>query len=464
MEQKYIVALETGSSKIRGAIGCVDASGNLTVKAVEEERLTDCVRYGQVRNVAGVSQAVSDILSRLEQREPGRKINAVYAALGGKSTMLTTCTIERRLPAETEVTREHVEQLADEARSTVLNEREIIAVTPRGFAVDNAPTMHPEGEFGRTIEAEYNLVSCRNQLRRNLKLVLDKTGMEAAGFVPRQLALADLVLTDEEKRLGCMLVDFGAETVTVSVYKGGVLLYLATLPLGSRNITRDITTLHHLEEKAEHLKKNIGNAASGPGADGADYSEINALVAARAAEIIANIREQIAYARLTPDDLPAGIVITGGGAKLRGFNSALQKATGLQVRTGLPGSYVRIVDNRIQPVDAVDVIAILAAVARTGSSCMSEIEPEPAPEPEYDRPEHGKCPSVGTLESVNAAASGRIEPTPEEDYDDLDDDEDDYPAPKRRRAGKFFDIIKKKVAGLMIDDTEDDEFADMDNR
>ena len=74
MEDKYIVALEIGSSKIKGAIGTVDASGTLSVKTVEEERLIDSVRYGCILNVLETATAIRTVLNRLEQREPQRKI------------------------------------------------------------------------------------------------------------------------------------------------------------------------------------------------------------------------------------------------------------------------------------------------------------------------------------------------------------------------------------------------------
>ena len=455
MEQKYIVALETGSSKIRGAIGTVDTSGVLTVKAVEEERLVDGVRYGCVRNVAEVSQAITNILGRLEARDPSRRITGIYAALGGKSMVLSTCRVERRLPVETEITDTHIQQIANEARSTVLNDRDIVAVTPREFTIDGDRARTPVGTFGRNISAVYNLVSCRSQLKRNLGHVLGKTGTDVHGMVVRQLAIADLVLTREEKRLGCMLVDFGAETVTVSFYKDAVLVYLATLPMGSRNITRDITSLHHLDEKAEHLKKTVGNAMPGNSADvpadGNDYTEINNLVSARAGEIIANIAEQIKYARLSANDLPAGIVVTGGGAKLKGFNARLEQATRMSVRTGLPGSNIRIVDNRIQPVDAVDVIAILAAVAAHGKPCMEEVVADVAePEPQDAAPVVEK-PHIPTLGEDDA----------DDPLDGLEDD--DQPHRKTSKGGRlspWVQRLKQKMAGLM-EDNDDDEFSEL---
>ena len=72
MEEKYIVALEIGSSKIKGAIGTVDSAGALSVKAVEEEKLADVVRYGCIRNVVETANAIRTVIGRLEQREPGR--------------------------------------------------------------------------------------------------------------------------------------------------------------------------------------------------------------------------------------------------------------------------------------------------------------------------------------------------------------------------------------------------------
>lgn len=443
MEQKYLVALETGSSKIRGAIGVVDASGILTVKAVEEERLTDGVRYGCVRNVAEVAQAMNNILDRLQQREPTRAITGVYASLGGKSTMLSTCRIDRRLPLETEITDEHVRQVMEEARATVLNDREIVAVTPRGFVIDGDRTQNPVGTFGRNIEATYNLVSCRTQLKSTLTYVLGKTDTEVHGLVVRQIALADLVLTRDEKRLGVMLVDFGAETVTVSFYKDGVLVYLATLPMGSRNITRDITALNYLEERAEQFKKVGGNAMVSPGAsaivDGMDYTEINNYVSARAGEIIANINNQIELAGLKKEKLGAGIVIVGSGALLKGFQERLHDTTKLNVRAGISVGDVRIADPRINVTEAIDVISVLRSVAPDAQECteletVEYYDPEPAaPDATASTPDNNK-----------------------EDDDDPFEEDEEFDRKSRRSGWGFFQKVRESIAGALNENDDDD--------
>lgn len=182
-----------------------------------------------------------------------------------------------------------------------------------------------------------------------------------------------------------MLVDFGAETTTVAIYKADALQYLATIPLGSRNITRDLTSLNITETRAEELKIKEGTVAQQDKSqyqdpiDGFDSNEMSDYINARASEIIANIHEQINFANLKTADLPGGIIIIGNGAKLRGFNAMLESQSGMQVRMGAPLPHIRIADASIRPFDAIDVISILAAASQLPErdSCfMLPVEPE----------------------------------------------------------------------------------------
>lgn len=383
MEEKYIVALEIGSSKIKGAVGTVDSTGALSVKDVEEERLLDGVRYGCIRNVVETANAIRNVISRLEQRESHRKVSGVYVSVGGRSLTAQTVEIERHLPNYTEITMDMITDIINDALGQSLHERTIVSVTPREFLIDNTPTDRPVGMMGSHITARLNIISCRSQLMRNLNNVLDeRLQLKIHDIYVRQLAEADLVLSSEEKRLGCMLVDFGAETTTVSIYKNGALEYLATIPLGSRNITRDITALNHLEERAEELKIMGGNAlptTEHPTAynqSATDYTAVNNYVAARAGEIILNINEQLKYAGYDANKLPAGIVMVGKGTKLNGFSQRLESITDMKTRVGAPHTRIRINDGRIRNADAVDVISILAAAAKNKpEECMTSPEP-----------------------------------------------------------------------------------------
>lgn len=442
MEEKNIVALEIGSSKIKGAVGRIDDLGVLNVHAVEEEPIYDLVRNGVVSNVEEVANVAARILGRLEARMAPRKIVSVYLSIGGRSLGSMRCDVERQLPDEMEVTELLLRQLKNEAAQTDIADRELLEVLPREYLVDKVVAPRPRGTWGRNVRMNANLLTCRPQLKRNLdRIVTEKLQLKVNGYIVRQRAEGDLVLTDEEKRLGCMLVDCGAETTTVSIYKNGRMQYLATLPLGSRNITRDITKLNYLEEQAEELKREVGNAQGGAGMpssmnSGVDVTAVNNYVSHRAGEIIANINAQIGYAGLKSADLPAGIILVGRGARLRGFSERLASVTGLKVHGGniVVPQFV-IADTRISPSDSVDVLSVLYAVALAdGAECTVVPEPEykPEEEPEY-----------------------QPEPKPEPEPEPVSE-----PEPKKKGSSKkpsFFGGLGERIVKLLGENDEDDD-------
>lgn len=442
MEDRNIIAVEIGSSAIKGAFATVSPAGVLTVHSIEEESFVDWVRYGAVRNVEEVATLVGRIIRKLENRISPRKVSAVHVALGGRSFGAVTRTASRTFMEEVEIGDDLISQLMAEVSATPVPEREILTVIPREYIVDNTKVSTPKGTVGRSLKLVANLIVCRQQSKRNIeRLFADKLKMQIAGCHVRQIAIANAVLTSDERRLGCMLVDFGAETTDVSIYKDNALRYFATLPIGSRNITRDITSLNILEETAEKLKCTQANALPASKDSRAsfdfnvDFSEINNLVTHRAGEIIANIRQQLKYASLKSTDLPAGIVVTGRGARLAGFNERLQQSLSMNVRTAnivLPN--MRLADSRISPTDAVDILSLIySAASVAGPDCLTKapaVDPQPEPEPE---------PVV-----VEPEVSVEIEqPTKK----------------KSKYKYKWYERLKDTVSGLMIEaeDLRDDE-------
>lgn len=378
-DSKYIVGIEIGSSKIKAAVGSVERDGSLCVLAVEEEKILDSVRYGLIRNVELVASSLGSLLQRLERRFEPRRIEAVYAAVGGIATRTIPVEVDRQLPTEVEITPTLIEQLKQEALNKGVTGRDIIGIAPRACYIDRNLTEHPEGTYGQHIKLALNLIVAKPQAKCNLnRVVADKLGLTINSFVIRQLSEADLVLSSEEKRTGVVFVDFGAETTTVSVYMRGNLQMMQTIPLGSRNITRDLMGIHHLEERAEEIKVLGGSAipSSTTNIDSrltdVELKDVNNFVSARSGEIIANIKASIEASGIKFGNLHAGMVVVGGGAKLRNFTSRLEAETRLKVRTGYVGNSVRIADGRIEAGDAVDIISVLWAAAPVAAECMPE--------------------------------------------------------------------------------------------
>ena len=152
--------------------------------------------------------------------------------------------------------------------------------------------------------------------------------------------LADSVLTESEKRSGCMLVDLGAETTTVSVYYKNILRHIAVIPLGSNNITKDIASLQIDEERAEEMKLEYGCAytnnadidntlelAVGDGRK-IESRRFIEIVESRMEEIIRNVWYQMPNE--FSDKMLGGIILTGGGSNMRNIVEAFHTFTPIE--------------------------------------------------------------------------------------------------------------------------------------
>ena len=175
-------------------------------------------------------------------------------------------------------------------------------------------------------------------LKKNIHKCFKQTRYEIAGYILSPIATANAILTPNEKRSGCVMVDFGAETTTVAVYRG-VLRHLAVIPLGGNNITKDICYQQIEEDDAEALKISYASAYT----DDEKYKEeankefsidkcsINAqtlldIAQARETEILENVKNQIMLSGYN-DSLLAGIIITGGAAKIHNMEEAIAQIT-----------------------------------------------------------------------------------------------------------------------------------------
>lgn len=434
-EDRYIAALEISSSKVIGVVGRTRGDGTVDIIAVEQEKHVEVVRYGLIQNLEETYLRIARIIDKLE-RKPSvapRRIKSVFVGLAGRSIKSINTRVSLNLPDETEITEQIIERLNNDAFNTAIDSSlEVVDVVPRSYRVGTLDTLSPVGTVGNRIDATFDVIVCRPELKRNIiRVVHDKLNIEVAGFVVTALATSHLVLTSEEKRLGSMLVDFGAETTAVSIYKNGALNYFNTLPMGGRNITRDVTTLSILEERAEEIKITSGKAIapetpSTLNLSGVKLSEVSNLIVARAEEIVANVIEQIRYAGLKEKDLPGGIICIGGGAKLNGLTDLLTRQTGLQAKIGRLPSYVHLDDAKAPSSE----IAEVASVLYEGATLTDEQCLELAKKPEI--------PVTGEADNENA------------------DIEEDVPARRHNNGPSFMDKIRNKIAGIFTPNDEDD--------
>jgi cell division protein FtsA len=248
--------------------------------------------------------------------------------------------IVKNLPEDTVVTQEMVNELMDGNRNMSYQDQEIIDAATQEYKVDNQYQMDPVGIQCTRLEGNFLNILWRRLFYRNLNKCFDQAGVAIADMYLAPLALADSILTDAEKRSGCVLVDLGADTTTVSVYFKNVLRHLAVIPLGGNNITKDIASLQMEENHAEDMKIKYASAFT-------DNSDIDSslklsidsdrsvesrkfveIVEGRMQEIVENVWYQVPseYA----DRLLGGIILTGGGSNMRNIETAFRNHTHIE--------------------------------------------------------------------------------------------------------------------------------------
>lgn len=325
MPKEFIVAIELGSSKMTGIAGQKNLDGSITVLATVEEDSSSCIRKGVIYKIDKTCQCLTNSINKLKAILK-QDISQVYVGVGGRSIRSTKNVIVKDYPAETIVTQDIVNELMDINRNMTYPDQEILDAATQEYKVDSQYQIDPVGIQCTHLEGIFLNILWRKTFYNNINTCFEKANIPIAEMYLAPLAMADSVLTDSEKRAGCALIDLGADTTTISVYYKNILRHLSVIPLGSNNITKDLTCLQIEEQDAEKMKlkyakaytdiKNIDTTLNYPidkdrSVESKKFIEI---VEARVEEIVENAWFQVPleYA----DKLLGGIVITGGGSNM----------------------------------------------------------------------------------------------------------------------------------------------------
>ena len=333
VEKEIIVAIEFGSSKIRGVAGCKNIDGSVQVLDVEQADARNCIRKGVVYNIDKTVMCLKHIIERMEAALD-MQIARVFVGIGGQSLRTKKNTVSRQFATKTVVSQELVDSLLKANRGTVYSGYEILEVVPQEYHVGLDTTTDPVGVLSSQIDGTFLNVIAKMEIKEYILKCVEASGLEVAGIFVAPIALAGSVLTDTERRSGCALVDFGYGTTTVAVYKNNLLRHLAVIPLGGNNITQDLGSQQIDEDEAENLKVKYGSA----------YSELSSeelaknllvnngrtieerllvdIVEAREEEILSNVAAQIRNSGYQ-DKLVAGVVLSGAAANVKNLDKAV---------------------------------------------------------------------------------------------------------------------------------------------
>ena len=390
----FIVAIELGSSRISGIAGKKLPDGSIQILAMASENASGCIRKGVIYNLDKTTQSLTSIIKKLESTLKA-SIGKVYIGVGGQSLRTIRNTEVRHMEEETKISQELIDSLKDSNRNVPIVGHQILGVVPQEYKVGNDLIVDPVGVQTDHIEARFLNIIARNNVKDNVTKCCNSAPFEIAEDAEdliAPLALADAVLNSSEKRSGCVLVDFGADTTTVSVYKNNILRHLAVIPLGGNNITRDICSQQIEEEDAEALKIRFAQAYIEPKEnedENKSYrlengTSINAIllediVEARLNEILDNVANQIVLSGYD-NKLLAGAIITGGGINLKNMEEAFTKRTKIEKLRVAKDTHIVLKGMEVKK-DGTNNTLIALLAAGKENCCLMMPEPTTRPEP-----------------------------------------------------------------------------------
>lgn len=353
---RYIVGLDVGSTKTCAVI--LDPGA-----AFAEQERPEVIGVGHAptegvrqRSVANIEAATESIRAALREAEDmaGVEAQAVFAGVGGNHIVIDRSVGVVAISGR-EIMPRDIENVHEVAQAVVLPpDREILHAIPQDYTVDaRSGIKDPTGMEATRLESEVSVISADSASCQNLRKAIDRAGYRIEELVLTPLASSLSVLTEAGRVAGTVLVEIGGGSTEILVFKDERLRLARTLPWGAATVTRDIARgLGVPEAEAETLKALYGSAQTRR-VDAAEKFEISGPTPAGrrevSRELLAHIIEQrldeilgLVFEELDThgliDELPGGVVLTGGGVELDGVIELAQEVLNLPVARGLPGA------------------------------------------------------------------------------------------------------------------------------
>ena len=342
MEQSgFIVVVELGTTKITGIVARQNTQGVITILASETIPSDSCVKYGVIYNIDAAAGKIKKIINLLENKI-GKKIGSVYVSVSGKSLRAQEHTETKLLDGNTPITITMLDGMTQQAK---LNKPDFFtnySVHESQYFLDGVADENPIGKVATSIEARSIIVIGPPNIRTNLKRSIEeKTALQIKSYITGAIAAGALVVEAEDRQDGCALIDFGAGTTTVSIYKEGLLKFMKVIPFGGQTVTKDVQALGFTFDAAEKYKIKYGKLGK-HSKDGGnelteeiDLRELNKVIQLRMDEIILNVVHQMKESGYA-EDLKAGILTIGGASQLEGLNEYLEEKAQMTVKRATP--------------------------------------------------------------------------------------------------------------------------------
>jgi len=391
VQERVIVGIDVGTTKICVLVGELDRDGKLNIVGVGT-----CPSQGLRRGVVvNIEETVTSIAAALDRAErlSGKKLTTAYVGIAGSHIESENSKgFVAISPSHRDIIQNDISRAIEVARAIPLTaNREVIHVIPRGYVVDGQEGIkNPIGMSGFRLEVETHIITGSVSSIHNLIKCVHKSQVEIEDLVLEPLASSEAVLDDGETDLGVALIDIGGGTTDVAVFSDGAIWHTVVLPIGGNLITSDIAIGLRLPfAVAEELKITYGHCdpttiAEDDMIDLAQFMPdcndlvprklLAEIIQARVEELFNMVHEELKKSGYD-GMLPAGLVITGGTAELPGILDVAGQTLDLPARIGSPIGLLGLADSISRPAYATSVGLLLWGLRHT-SLFIDEEEPE----------------------------------------------------------------------------------------
>ena len=380
-EGKIIVGLDIGTTKVACIVGRKANNGKIEILGCGKTISTG-VRRGEVINIVETVNAIQKAVAQASEQS-GVEINCVSVGIAGQHIKsLQHRGVMMRDNHETEITEAELERLRhDTFKINMMPGEEIIDIIRQDTYVDGELTSNPVGMLGSKIEANFHVIIGRTTAAKNIVKCIENAGLAMDYMILEPIASAQAVLDEEEKDAGVVLVDIGGGTTDIAIFKEKKIQHTAVIPFGGNIITEDICTgCSIIRHYAEEVKVKFGSALANenrddevvsiPGIKGRPPKEISfkslaGIIQSRLEEIFDLVNFEIQKTK-SSNRLIAGIVLTGGGARMKHIQQLAEFKTGMEVRIGYPNEH--LAENTLKelssPMYATGIGIVIETIAR----------------------------------------------------------------------------------------------------
>ena len=352
--------MDIGSAQVACVIGRRDAqTGQIEILSGARSACPGGLKGGVVINIDETARAVTRICEEAEDTAKELVKELTIAVRGSHLQTFNNHGALNIARTDKEITVEDVEKSIESAQAVHMSsDREIIHTIPQGFTLDRQQGVpNPVGMEGSLLEVNVHIVTASRSHLNNIFKAINVAGFSVTEPIYGLLATGEVVVTQEERELGCLLIDIGGQTTDLAVYFDGSVHFTDKLPIGADAVTRDLAYgLRTSLSQAQQIKETYGVAMASmleqtdgevtfTAMDGRTTRKVSRrtlieIIEPRVEEIFSLVADKLQASGYSDRVVPGGAILTGGGAMLKGLEQSAERILQLSARLGLPQGIV----------------------------------------------------------------------------------------------------------------------------